>query len=149
MRKIFFFIALLFTTTLMADEIKWAKDFNSGIAQAKAQHKPVLFVFSRHTCKYCVLLEKTTFSDKKVIKDLNKNFVSIIAYSDEHDAMPKELWRPGTPTIWFLHSNAEPMYQPLMGAIGVKDFLQALSIVKKTFKRTTSSKKNLTKRVHK
>ena len=143
MRKIFFIIALLFTTSLMAGEITWAKDFDSGIAQAKAENKPVLFVFSRHTCKYCVILEKTTFSDKRVIKGVNKDFIAIIAYSDENDAMPRELWRPGTPTIWFLKSDGQPMFQPLMGAVGSEDFLHALSIVKQEFD------KNKTKRVKK
>lgn len=143
MRKIFFYIALFLATSLMANEITWAKDFNSGIAQAKAENKPVLFVYSRHTCKYCVILEKTTFSDKRVIKGLNKDFVAIIAYSDENDAMPKELWRPGTPTIWFLHSDGQPMFQPLMGAVGADDFLRGLSIVKQEFD------KNNTKRVKK
>jgi len=132
-RKIILMLALLLATMATADEIHWAKDFKSGIEQATKEHKPVLFVFSRHTCKYCVILEKTTFADKKVIKALNSDFVSIIAYSDEHDAMPQELWRPGTPTIWFLKSNGEPMFQPLMGAVKEDAFLQALGIVKNEF----------------
>jgi len=133
MYKVILVLSLLLTTTLMANEIHWAKDFKSGIAKATKEKKPVLFVFSRHTCKYCVILEKTTFADKRVIRALNKDFVSIIAYSDEGDAMPQELWRPGTPTIWFLKSNGEPMFQPLMGAVGKDAFLEALGIVKNEF----------------
>lgn len=133
MFKIFLYIAIIFATSVVADEIAWAKDFDSGIQQAQKENKPVLFVFSRHTCKYCVVLEKTTFSNADVIKGLNKDFVSIIAYSDENDAMPRELWRPGTPTIWFLKPNAEPMFQPLMGAVGEENFLHAMSVVKKEF----------------
>lgn len=140
MRKLLLTIALLLTTALMADEIHWAKDFKSGIEQATKENKPVLFVFSRHTCKYCVILEKTTFSDPRVIKELNKDFVSIIAYSDENDAMPQELWRPGTPTIWFLKPNGEPMFQPLMGAVKEDAFLQALDIVKKEFSEINKKK---------
>jgi len=136
MYKIILVLSLLFTTTLMANEIHWAKDFKSGIEKATKEKKPVLFVFSRHTCKYCVILEKTTFADKRVINALNKDFVSIIAYSDEGDAMPQELWRPGTPTIWFLKSNGEPMFQPLMGAVKEDAFLQALGIVKNEFDKS-------------
>jgi len=128
-------VTLLYSTMMMADEVHWAKDFKSGIEQATKENKPVLFVFSRHTCKYCVILEKTTFSDSRVIKELNKDFVSIIAYSDEGDAMPQELWRPGTPTIWFLKPNGQPMFQPLMGAVKEDAFLEALGIVKKEFMR--------------
>ncbi|MEA1982432.1 MAG: DUF255 domain-containing protein [Campylobacterota bacterium] len=142
MFKILLLIAVLFATSVMADEIKWAKDFESGILQAQKENKPVLFVFSRHTCKYCVVLEKTTFSDANVIKGLNKDFVSIIAYSDENDAMPRELWRPGTPTIWFLKPNAEPMFQPLMGAVGKKNFLHAMSVVKKEFDEKYTNNKS-------
>lgn len=141
MRKIITLALLLFATTLFASEIKWAKDFDSGMAQAKKENKPVFFVFSRHTCKYCKVLEQTTFVDTTVIKALNKDFVSIIAYSDEGDAMPRELWRPGTPTLWFLLPSGQPMYQPLMGAIGAKDFLKGLAIVKQEFDKEQKSGK--------
>lgn len=124
---------LLSFAALVASDIKWAKDFNAGIAEAKKVNKPVLFVSSRHSCKYCVVLDETTFKDKKVIEELNKNFVSIISYSDENDYMPKELWQPGTPAIWFLMPSAEPMFQPLMGAVDAENFLKALSIVKEEF----------------
>lgn len=132
MGKIFLYLMLLFAT-LAASDIKWAKDFNAGIADAKKANKPVLFVSSRHSCKYCVVLDETTFKDKRVIEELNKNFVSIIAYSDENDYMPRELWQPGTPAIWFLEPSAEPMFQPLMGAVDAENFLKALSIVKEEF----------------
>ena len=133
MRKVLAIILLV--SSLFGGEIKWAKDFNSGVEQAKKASKPILFVSSRHSCRFCVILEETTFKDKKVIDELNKNFISIISYSDENDYMPDELWRPGTPAIWFLKSNGEPMYQPLMGAIDAPNFLQGISIVKDEFKK--------------
>ena len=133
MGKFVLYIAIFFATSLMANSINWEKDFKSGIESATKENKPVLFVFSRHTCKYCVLLEETTFVDTTVIDSLNKDFVSIISYSDENDYTPKELWRPATPTIWFLYPDGEPMYQPLMGAVDKENFLKALSIVKESF----------------
>jgi thioredoxin-related protein len=121
---------------LLGAEISWAKDFNSGIEQAKKAKKPVVFIFSRHTCKYCVLLEETTFKDKQVIEMLNNNFISIISYTDENDYTPRDLLTPGTPAIWFLLSDGEPMYQPLMGAVDPENFLKALSIVKDEFQNS-------------
>jgi len=148
MRKLFIYILLTLSMSLIANdtEIHWAKDFKSGIERARAEHKPVLFVYSRHSCKYCVILEQTTFSDKKVIESLNKDFVSIIAYSDENDAMPRELYRPGTPTIWFLMPNGVPMYQqdrnfPVMGAVNEEYFMQLLSTVKKDFDKRDTKKR--------
>jgi hypothetical protein len=132
MRKIFLFVVALFATTVMANEIHWAKDYKSGMAQAQKQNKPVLFISSRHTCKYCVILEKT-MQDKAIVNALNKDFISIVSYSDENDYLPRELWRPGTPAIWFLYPDATPMFQPLMGAYPKKALLEAIAIVKTEF----------------
>ncbi|MBN2815269.1 MAG: thioredoxin family protein [Campylobacterales bacterium] len=128
---------LLLTSMLFADSISWQKNFKSGVEAAIKLNKPIMFVSSRHTCKYCVILEQTTFSNKDVISGLNKDFVSIISYSDEQDYMPRELWRPGTPAIWFLYPNGTPMYQPIMGAIDENNFLRAMGIVKNEFANTT------------
>lgn len=141
MRKIVMLMMLFVASAIFAADINWAKDFNTGIESAKKVSKPILFVSSRHSCKYCVILDTTTFKDKRVIEELNKNFVSIIAYSDNNDYMPKELWQPGTPAIWFLLPSGEPMYQPLMGAIDAENFLKALAIVKEDYKEYKKEKK--------
>jgi uncharacterized protein YyaL (SSP411 family) len=120
-------------TTIMASEIKWAKDYDAGMKEAARFSKPVLFISSRHTCKFCVILDDTTLKDERVAKVLNKEFISIISYSDEQDYMPRELYHPGTPAIWFLLPSGEPMFQPIMGAINADNFLNALKIVKKEF----------------
>lgn len=141
MRKIFVLMMFVVVSAVFAADINWASDFNAGIEGAKKANKPILFVSSRHSCKYCVVLDTTTFKDKRVIEELNKNFVSIIAYSDENDYMPRELWQPGTPAIWFLLPSGEPMYQPLMGAIDAENFLKALAIVKEDYKEYKKEKK--------
>jgi thioredoxin-related protein len=141
MRKLFLTLMMLFATSLFAAQstevavpsINWAKDFADGLKLAKEQNKPVLFVFSRHSCKYCVILEETTFKDTHVIAALNRDYVSIVSYTDEQDYTPRELWRSGTPTLWFLLPNGEPMFQPLVGAVDASNFLKALAIVKDEF----------------
>ena len=135
MYKIFTILVLIFTVTLSASDIEWSKDYKAAIEQAKKVNKPVLFVSSRHTCKYCVILDNTTFKDDRVTKELNKNFVSVISYSDDGDHLPRELWTPGTPALWFLMPDGKPIYQPLMGAVDANNFLKALSIVKEEFNK--------------
>ena len=138
-QKIVFIMVLMFTS-LVASEIDWEKDFKSGIEKAKKLNKPVLFIFSRHTCKYCVILEETTLKDKRVVESLNRDHVSIVSYTDEDDYTPRKLWRPGTPSIWFLMPDGEPMYAPIPGAIGAEQFLEALAIVKTEFTRIEKEK---------
>ena len=132
MKKIIL-VMLLLASSLLASEVNWAKDYKSGIKDATAQNKPVVFISSRHSCKWCVVLDDTTLKDPVVVKALNKDFISIIAYSDENDYMPRDLWRPGTPAIWFLLPDGEPMYQPLPGYIKSEQMLQALAIIKEEF----------------
>lgn len=132
----YIFSLLLLTHILFGAEIAWEKDFNSGIANAKMANKPVVFIHSSHSCKYCVLLENTTFKDEKVIQLLNKEFISIISYADGKNVTPRELFTPGTPAIWFLLPDGEPMYAPLMGAVDPENFLKALVIVKDEFQNS-------------
>ena len=120
-------------SSVFAEEINWEKDFQTGIKNATVKNKPVLFVSSRHSCHYCKVLDNTTFKEDKVIKALNQDFISIISYSDENDYMPRELWRPGTPALWFLDPKGEPLFQPIMGAVDADNFLKALAIVKIEF----------------
>jgi len=130
-------VLLVLVSSLFAESIQWEKDFESGIKSATVKNKPVLFVFSRHSCHYCRVLDETTFQDKDVIRALNKDFVSIISYTDENDYTPRELWRPGTPTLWFLTPQGEPIFQPLVGAVDAENFLKALAIVKIEFDKAS------------
>ena len=140
MRKIIISLLLL-SSIVFGASIDWMKDLKEAQANAMKLDKPILFVSSRHTCKYCVILERKTFGDARVIKALNEDFVSFTSWSDEGDVVPQELWRPGTPAIWFLLPSGQPMYEPLMGAVGADDFLNALSIVKKEYNKTHKKKK--------
>ncbi len=141
MRKIFVYGLLLLATSLFAGGINWAKDYNSAIETAKKEHKPVMFVISRHTCKYCIILENTTFSDDRVIKALNKDFISVISYTDDRDYIPAGMYQGSTPSTWFLYSDGEPMYSAVVGAIGTQNFLGDIKTVKAKFDRTSNGNK--------
>lgn len=116
--------------------INWQKSYADALVQAKKLDRPVMFIVSSHTCRYCVILEKETLSNPAVVKDLNKDFVSAIAYTDENALIPSELLTGGTPTIWFLKPSGEPMFQPIMGAWDVEPFLEALGVVTKEYAKT-------------
>jgi len=141
MRKILFLMTFL-TVTLFGAEVHWAKDYKTGIALAQKEHKPVLFIISRDTCKYCVLLDNTTLKDPKVVEELNKNFIAIRAWTNEGDYIPYMLAQntPGLPGIWFLNSDGEPLFQPLLGYVKKEDFYRVLQTVKKEFDQQKAKK---------
>jgi thioredoxin-related protein len=133
MKKLLFTFLMLASALFASSPIHWAKDYQSGVAEATKQNKPMIFILSRHTCKYCVILERTTLSDPAIVNELNSNFIPVISYSDDGDYLPKELWQPGTPAIWFLDEMGKPMFQPIMGAVDAQNFSKALDIVKDEF----------------
>jgi len=141
MRKIVLILMFL-ASVAMAEGVHWAKDFNSGMKTAQKEHKPMFFLIASHECSYCNKLEQDTLVDDNVVKELNKNFVSVIAFVDDGDYFPRELQKPGLPTIWFLHPNGEPMFQAIMGYMHTKQFLKALSIVKAEFKKENNKTKS-------
>jgi len=136
-------LAMLFiASSLIAQELHWAKDYKSAIAEATKQNKPVLLIVSSTKCKYCLLLDKTTLHDPKVIKALNSDFIAVRAWVNKGEYVPSAIVQntPGLPGIWFLFPNGDPMYQPLLGYVKTDNFLQALGIVKQEFDKQKSKK---------
>ena len=140
MKKVLLILALLFSATF-ASELSLAKNFKDAVIQAGKGEKPIMFIVSRHTCKYCMILEKETLSDPTVVNRLNNGFVNYVAYTDDNDYFPDEYWRPGTPAIWFLDDSGRAMSEPIMGAIDAKNLLKVLDIVGERFKKVKKMEK--------
>lgn len=139
MKKIFVLLWLI-SVTLSGAGIKWEKEYATALKQSKALNKPLMFIISNHDCHFCVQFESTTLNQPKVIKKLNADYVSSIVYVDENPVFPNQLSVGGTPATWFLKSDGEPMFQPIMGAVDVDTFLNALDIVKKEYVKNTLKK---------
>lgn len=131
---------LLSCAVMMAADIKWEKEYASALKQAKAVNKPIMFIISNHNCRFCVIFDTTTLKDPKVVKKLNSDYISVIAYVDENPVFPRQLNVDGTPATWFLKSDGEPMFQPVMGAVDAESFLNALDQVKKEHVKNASKK---------
>jgi thioredoxin-related protein len=132
-------ILLFLTTTIFASSLHVEKNFKEMLVNADIKNRPVMFIISRHGCKYCDMLEKQTLSKQEVIKRLNKEFVTYIAYIDEGDMFPEDYWRPGTPAIWFLDTDGTPLGDALMGMIDDKNMLSIFDEVEKRFNKRKKS----------
>ncbi len=115
------------------------------MVKPQEQYKPVLFIYSSRNCKFCVQLDETTLKNAKVIEALNKDFISVISYTDDNDYTPGELRGRGTPYIWFLYPNTAAMFQPIPGAVKAEYFLDAIASVKEEFAKNWKSKTPATK----
>lgn len=139
MKKILFMLFVLATALFSAD-IKWEKEYSIALSKAKAAQKPLMFIVSNHHCRFCVQFETTTLKNQKVVQKLNTDFISAIVYMDENPIFPRQLNVPGTPGTWFIKSDGDPMFEPIMGAVDSENFSKALDIVKQEYKKSTTSK---------
>jgi thioredoxin-related protein len=137
MLKKIIFVLLIVTSSLMAADLHWAKNYTTGMAEAMKENKPVLLIVSSTACKYCLLLDKNTLHDKRVIKALNSDFIAIRSWVDKGDYIPTVVAQntPGLPGIWFLYPDGTPMYKPLLGYIQSDSFVRALGLVKDEFEK--------------
>ncbi|MDX1295461.1 MAG: DUF255 domain-containing protein [Sulfurimonadaceae bacterium] len=136
MKKILF-VWMMLTGLLAAAPLQLETGYEKALEKAQSQDRPVMLVLSSHSCRYCDLFDQETLADAQVIKALNRDFVNMVAYTDEGQYVPRQLITGATPTIWFLTPKGEPMFQPIMGAVGKEDFVKALAIVHDAY---TSSK---------
>ena len=58
-------------------------DYESGLAYAKKENKPVLLDFTGHGCENCRKMEDFVWSDKQVLSILKNEVVLISLYVDE------------------------------------------------------------------
>jgi thioredoxin-related protein len=134
------FLFLITLSCVFGSGIKWEKDYASALKQSKALNKPIMFVISNHNCHFCVQFESTALSNPNVIQKLNTQYVAAIVYVDQDPIFPRDLYVGGTPATWFLKSDGEPMFEPLMGAVDTTNFLKALDIVSSEYKKTSTKK---------
>ena len=66
------------------------KDFDEGVAAAKAQGKPIMVDFTGWACVNCRKMEEQVWSEDDIFKIINEDFVLISLYVDDRKELPEE-----------------------------------------------------------
>jgi len=66
------------------------KDFEAGVAAAKAQGKPIMLDFTGWACVNCRRMEEQVWSEDEIFKIINEDFVLISLYVDDRKELPEE-----------------------------------------------------------
>jgi thioredoxin-related protein len=121
------------------EKINWLS-YDAGIKKAAEENKIIVLDFYTTWCKFCVKMDKETFSQKEIIDYFNENFIAIKvnAESKKKIDLPTgaktgvELARSfgvrGYPSHWFLKPNLEkitnlPGYSPAEKFIHIITFI--------------------------
>ena len=66
------------------------KDFDKGVAHAKAVNKPILLDFTGWACVNCRKMEETVWAEPDIYPILKEEYVLISLYIDDRKALPTE-----------------------------------------------------------
>ena len=67
-------------------------DYNQALSCAKSLNKPIFIDFTGHGCVNCREMEANVWSDPKVLKRLQDDYVVVALYVDDKTAVPEEEW---------------------------------------------------------
>ncbi|MFP4557054.1 MAG: protein-disulfide reductase DsbD family protein [Bacteroidales bacterium] len=67
-------------------------DYEQALACAREQGKPLFVDFVGHACANCKVMEQRVWSDPRVLKRLNEEFIVVALYVDERKKLPESEW---------------------------------------------------------
>src|SRR5690606_32865535 len=67
------------------NELNCFRDYDEGLAYAKAQNKPILLDFTGYNCANCRRMEENVWTEPSVYKLINENYVLISLYVDDYE----------------------------------------------------------------
>lgn len=123
-------IIILFFITFIASaqEIHFAKDYETAVVQAKKENKLVMVLITTETCKWCRKLEATTLKDPAVIARINAEFVPVHVTRNK-DSYPEYLSAQVVPKSYFLYPDGSLVMRGTMGYWIAEDYLSILDDV--------------------
>lgn len=65
------------TTVTAAKRIEWQTEFEKAYQTAKDEKRPLLLYVSMEGCHYCNKMDRETYADTGVAKDITKDFVPV------------------------------------------------------------------------
>src|SRR5262245_16287284 len=88
-------------TSGSAQEVKWRADYGQARREAQQRGIPLLIDFGSKGCRYCVLLDQTTFRDPRVVAVMNERFVPLKVDAEVDVQLASALRISSFPTIVF------------------------------------------------
>ena len=131
---------LCINTAIAAPMVKWY-DFNTGIKLAEKQKVPVVIDFFDKSCRWCLVMDKETFSNRTVIKTMDRHYIPIRINMSSKDKINYKgvklssrefasiLGVEGLPTTIFMDKNGK-LISKIPGYIKTKKYLSLLGYFK-------------------
>ncbi|HHO57163.1 MAG TPA: thioredoxin [Thermoplasmatales archaeon] len=135
------FFILLLSSPFMAGCVKKEKDnsnenntstitwytYQEGVSKAKSSGKPVLVDFYADRCDPCRMMDAYTYTNSKVIDEVNSNFVAVKVDVDTEQSIAYFYNIRLIPTVVYLDSQGNEVYRTI-GYRDANQFIQDMNI---------------------
>ena len=107
--------------------INW-RGFNEALAQGRDFDKPVFIHFTAPWCKWCKKMQRETYTDPRVIRFMDKNFMAVMVDTEKLPSLASKYQVESLPTLWFLDSRGKALTK-IEGFVGPDKLLRVLEYV--------------------
>ncbi len=102
--------------------------YNEGLSQARDFDKPVFIHFTAPWCQWCNKMKNETYTDPKVIRFMDKNFVAMMINTEKLPTLARKFGVESLPTLWFLDSQGNGLTS-IEGYVGPEKLLRVLEYI--------------------
>ena len=100
------------------DAVDWHPWSRDALELARRENKMIFLSIGYATCHWCHVMERTTFSDSRIVSVLNDNFISILVDREERpdldrhfaDVMMAMIGRSGWPANFLMTPDLVPLF---------------------------------------
>ena len=124
-----FFIFVLLTLTLQADNVRWYSNYDKAHQKALKEKKILMVLLVEKECFLCNEILRTTFQNQPYVKEINKLFVPVLIMKGRKQSYPIEMLYTMTyPAVFFLNSEELFVGENIFGYIDSRAFQKHLNL---------------------
>lgn len=123
----------IFITLLNAKGIEWKVSIKDGLELAKKESKILMIFVEANHCPWCEKMLTTTLSDKDVVRNLNRDYISVKVDADSQEGKEYFASISITPTTYFVTGDKEYL-ESIEGFNDVEFFFWSMAKAEKKFK---------------
>ena len=123
------FLGLIIALSFAYGEaIGWHGNFEKALIEAKKEKKDILLLILKKDCQRCKTIFVELFNDKEVQEKVNKKYLPVIAYFEDKNSYPIELfYTQQFPALFFVSYKDESFLNtPLFESFTKKELLNSL-----------------------
>jgi uncharacterized protein YyaL (SSP411 family) len=114
------------SSSVAENVITWETEFEAALSTAKEENRPLLLYVSMEGCHYCDKMDRETYSDVEVAKDVTKSYIPVRVKRNQAPQLVRRYGIQIFPTTVIIHPNSNRI-ETIRGYVGASQFMSRLA----------------------